>query len=507
MIGRFAVFALMMGATVSIARAQEIDVPGLARLTPGRTAAQNALWIENPLSARFNTSKRVVVAEIQGPAVITMIHFAMPQVLKLNRDVLIKMFWDGEDSPSVDCPLVDFFCDPAGTREVVNTAFVNKRRGFNAYFPMPFRKSARIELVYDGAVEPGDELWRIMPCYSYVMYGGVDRIPEDSGYFHAHWRQEALLLGQRDYVAMEAKGKGKFVGWNVTVRLPGRPGYPVDENEKFYIDGEEEPSIEFQGLEDSFGFSWGFPPTESMFPLTGFFAFFKGAAAYRFFCSDAISFEKSLRVTIGFGKNEDPVFRTQFSKPGSELEFSSVVYWYQTEPHSLLPTLPASEKRSPASENPFWLREEKLPSAEPLRKRGVCLHMLCGRPEKEVVFAEPGYDAVARRGFAYDGWSMPVYHCRASEEEVQIELTVPKGVAGTVRLFVLDPDNFQSGRKQSVMVGEKLLGVVENFQRGRWVEHRVSEKETEAGAVLIRIANARQGSNAVISVLEWIKAN
>ena len=72
-------------------------------------------------------------------------------------------------------------------------------------------------------------------------------------------------------------------------RLPGRPDYPVDQNEKFSIDGEARPSIEFQGMEDSFGFSWGFPPTESQFPLTGFFPFYKGAAAYRFFLHDARS--------------------------------------------------------------------------------------------------------------------------------------------------------------------------------------------------------------------------
>ena len=55
------------------------------------------------------------------------------------------------------------------------------------------------------------------------------------------------------------------------MRSPGRDGYPVDENEKFYIDGEATASIEFQGLEDSFGFSWGFPESQSMFPLTGYF--------------------------------------------------------------------------------------------------------------------------------------------------------------------------------------------------------------------------------------------
>ena len=60
------------------------------------------------------------------------------------------MFWDGEATPSVNVPLVDFFCDPAGLREQVNTALVNKRHRFNCYFPMPFRRSARVKLVYDG---------------------------------------------------------------------------------------------------------------------------------------------------------------------------------------------------------------------------------------------------------------------------------------------------------------------------------------------------------------------
>ena len=502
---RLATIALVAGMAVFTAQGQEIDVSGLARLTPGRTAAQNALWIETPLTARFHSSKRIVVGDVEGPAVITMVHFAMPQSLKLNRDLLLKMYWDGETSPSVDCPFVDFFCDPAGTREVVSTQLVNKRRGYNAYFPMPFRKSAKIELVYDGSVEPGEQLWRIMPAYSYVMYRTVDRIADDVGYFHAHWRQEALLLGRRDYVALEATGKGKFVGWNVTVRQPGRSGYPVDENEKFYIDGEEVPSVEFQGLEDSFGFSWGFPPTENLFPLTGFFPFFKGAAAYRFFINDAISYEKSLRVTIGFGKSEDPTFRSQFSKPGNELQFSSVVYWYQIEPHAPLPPMAPAAKRVPAPENPFWLHAENLPSTDALRRGGVRLHMLCGRPDKEVLFAEPGYAGAARKGYGYDGWSLPVYHCRASEEEVQIELTVPRGASGTVRLYVIDPDNFAGGRRQRVTVGRKPLGLIENFQEGRWLEHRVSEGDTANGEVLIRATNARRGSNAVISIVEWVE--
>ncbi|MHC4309904.1 MAG: glycoside hydrolase family 172 protein [Planctomycetota bacterium] len=502
---RTIIHVLTITLAIAPVSGQVSGLDDLARLMPERTAAQNALWSENPLSARFNSSKRVVVAEIKGPAVITMIHFAMPAVLKLNRDLLLKMYWDGESKPSVDCPLVDFFCDPAGLREEVNTALVNKRRGFNAYFTMPFRKSARIELVYDGPVEPGNELWRIMPCYSYVMYRAVDRIDPDLGYFHAHWRQEGVLLGKRDYAALNAKGRGKFVGWNVTVRQPGRAGYPVDENEKFYIDGEEVPSIEFQGIEDSFGFSWGYPETESQFALTGYFPFLNGALGYRFFINDAISFEKSLRVEIGFGENENPMFRREFSKPGSTLQLSSTVYWYQLEPHAPLPAMPPAAERAPAPDEPFWPDKEKLPTTEDLKERGVRLLMLCGRPKREIIYAEQGFSAAAKTGYTFDGWGLPVYHCRAADEELQIELTVPKKMRGTVRLYVIDPDDFEGGRKQTMRIAGKSLGMVENFQEGRWLEQYITANESADGKILIQARNARQGSNAVISIIELIE--
>ena len=511
--GWFPMVVAGMGVVLSAAAAwgQPLGLDGLATLTPGRTKAENALWIETPLTAQFKTSKRVVVADLKGPAVITMIHFAYGQSQvsaahqRLNRDLLLRIYWDGEVSPSVDCPLVDFFCDPAGTRDELNTALVNVRRGFNAYFPMPFRKSARVELVYDGPLGPGDKLWQLMPCYSYVCYRSIKKVAADTGYFHASWRQEGLLLGKRDYVALEARGKGKVVGWNVTVRSPGRDGYPVDENEKFFIDGEKTASIEFEGLEDSFGFSWGFPESQSMFPLTGYFPFMKGAAAYRFFIQDAISFEKSLRVAIGFGVNEDPSFRRDFSKPGSTLQLSSTVYWYQVEPHAPFPTMPKAAERAPAPEELFWPDKEKLPSADELRSRGVKLEMLCGRAGNEVIFAETGYVAAAKSGYAWNGWTPPVYHARAGDEETAVELTVPKGAAGLVRVYVIDPDDFEGGRKQKVIVAGDDLGTLEKFQEGKWLEHAVSADQTADGRVLVRAVNARKGSNAVISIIEWVQ--
>jgi hypothetical protein len=342
----------------------QVRIDDLPTLLTGKTEMQNGLWVETPLNRQFISSKTVVLAEITGPAKITMIHFALPMAMKLNRDVLLRIYWDGEKDPSVDCPLVDFFCDPAGMKDNLCTALVNKRRGWNAYFPMPFRKSARVELVYDGPLPASNPLAGQMPAYSYVLYRTLKSVPETTGYFHAYWHQESLLLGKRAYPVLETKGPGKFIGWNITIRIPGssvKPGYPggypVDENEKFYLDGESEPSVEFQGLEDSFGFSWAFPETQSMFPLTGYFPFYGGACCYRFFTSDAITFQKSLRLEIGFGKLEGG-YVTEFSKPENRMQISTTAYWYQTEPHLAWSALPPAAGRAPAPDDPSWVKKQ-----------------------------------------------------------------------------------------------------------------------------------------------------
>ena len=211
-------------------------------------------------------------------------------------------------------------------------------------------------------------------------------------------------------------------------------------------------------------------------------------------------------MTIGFGPNEDPFFRKEFSKPGSTLQLSSVVYWYQTEPHVELPAMPGAVDRAAAPEEPFWPDREKLPSVKELKNRGVHLLMLCGRPEKEIIYADPGFGAEAKSGYAWDGWSLPVYHCRADNRQVQIELSVPKEAKGTVRVYVIDPDNFEGGRKQSMTIAGKPLGVIENFQEGRWFEQAITAAESTDGKILIQARNMRQGSNAVVSIIEWVEA-
>jgi len=479
-----------------------IDPGSMCRLLDGETKMVNALWIENPPELRMGEGRStVVIADLKGPGVITMLHFALPATMKLDRSVVLRMYWDGEEHPSVDVPLTDFFCDPNGALERVDSALVNKNRGWNAYFLMPFAKSARIEISSDNPRYPA--IWETSPCYSYVMYREIKKLPKGLGYFHACWRQETLLLGTRDYDVFDAQGRGHFIGWNMTVRGagPSGPGYPVDENPKFFIDGERDTRVEWQGLEDGFGFSWGFPEAGCHFPYTGYQLYLNGgAAAYRFCVNDRISFKKSIKMAVGFGKNESPMFFEQFSKPENPLQFSSVAYWYQTEPHKPFAPLPAAAERRPVG----------LASATPVdptkyEAAHETLVLNCGHRAGDIEYLKDGWDFALKRGYLYAGWPTEVNHCWADKTSLEFDIKCPKDAAGVLRLFIIDGDNFDGGRKESVAVAGRLIGKYESFQKGQWIEVPVSAADTAEGVLPVVVKNEKEGSNVVVSLIRFVE--
>ena len=490
---RFHVLFLLALCTAIPASSQTVD--SLFLLKDGETKQVNALWGENPKEMQFGEGRsKVIIADLKGPGVITMIHFALPQAMKLDRDTTLRIYWDGETNPSVEAPLVDFFCDPNGALERVDSALVNKKRGWNCYFPMPFAKSARVEIAMDNPRYPNGS-WSANPCYSYVHYRTLKSLPAGAGYFHATWRQEKLLLGKEDYKVIEAQGTGQWIGWNCTVRGVGSPnaGYPVDENVNFYIDGEKEPSIEWQGLEDSFGFSWGFPEVANGFPYTGYQPYYNGAAAYRFNVNDCISFKKSLKMTVGFGKNEAAFFRTDFSKPENPLEFSSVAYWYQKEPHTAWKPIPAARDRRPT----FF---QQAIAHDP--NETVVLN--CGKMPGEDEYFADGWDFALKKGYAYQGWPTQVNHCWADFDSLEFDIVCPKGSAGTLKLFIIDGDNLAGGREESLTVAGKLIGTYKDFQSGKWIEVPISASDTSAGRISVVAKNLKPGGNAVVSLVRFI---
>jgi hypothetical protein len=267
------------------------------------------------------------------------------------------MYWDGEATPSVEAPLGDFFglgLDSYFMYESVPLS-VGSDMALNCFFPMPFQKHGRITVTNESSQKASY-------FYFNVDYRSYPKpIPGDALYFHAQYRQvspakgwtnqwkqdeEPLiedvknLDGKDNYVWMEAKGRGHFVGVTMSV-LQNQDDWWGEGDDMFFVDGETTPSINGTGSEDYFLGAWDFGSHAFSYGLYGVPV--KGTnqagarwSMYRFHLDSPITFTKSLRATIEHGH----------ANHRSDNYFS-VAYWYQTEPHAAFPPLPPLAQRIP----------------------------------------------------------------------------------------------------------------------------------------------------------------
>ncbi len=201
-----------------------------------------------------------VLLDEQGPGVITHIWITFlgpepqawaPKGSANHQEMLLRMYWDGRRRPAVEAPLGDFFANCFGQRREVISMPVIVANGdaYNCFWRMPFRKSARIEIVNESE-KP------ISLLYYNIDWIKKDKLPEDTPYFYAQYRQEYPVQKGKDYVLLETKGKGHYVGTVLAVRTRS-PAWFGEGDEKIYIDGEGKPSIWGTGTEDYFLCAWG----------------------------------------------------------------------------------------------------------------------------------------------------------------------------------------------------------------------------------------------------------
>lgn len=285
--------------------------------------------------------KTAVLAEIKGPAAIHHIWVTISAEPFYGRKIILRMFWDDEKSPSVETPIGDFFGVGHGLNRNFSSLPINcssQGRARNCYWYMPFRKSARITVTNEGTRTVG-------AFYYYIDYRELAELRPDTPYFHAQYRQEMPCQAGKNYLFFEAVGRGHYVGCNLSI-LQRAMGWWGEGDDMISIDGENTPSLHGTGSEDYFSDAWGMREDENPFygcPLqepdfrTG-----SKATVYRFHIPDPIPFKKSIRVTIEHGHAND---RSDY--------FSSVAYWYQSEPHKPFPSLPSMAERLPfALESP-----------------------------------------------------------------------------------------------------------------------------------------------------------
>lgn len=277
----------------------------------------------------------------------------------LHRKVVIRMYWDGEETPSVQAPIGDFYGLGHGiTKNYVSAPLQmspEDGRSMNCWFPMPFSESARIEI--ESNADAG------IKFYFYVDYESYEEPIDSDLRFHAHWHREITegvnfdevtstyysfggknTTGEENYVILETEGRGHYVGCNMNIHnlnYTREWNWYGEGDDMIFIDGEPwPPRLHGTGMEDYFNTAWC-PQQEQQTPYHGIILggepnWLGKVSYYRYHIEDPIMFEKSIKVTIEHGHDNH---RSD--------DYSSTAYWYQTKREKALPAIPPVEDRIP----------------------------------------------------------------------------------------------------------------------------------------------------------------
>ncbi|MBN2301882.1 MAG: DUF2961 domain-containing protein [Lentisphaerae bacterium] len=246
---------------------------------------------------------------------------------RILRELVLRFYWDGAESPSVDVPLGDFFCNGINRRTFSSIVLGNLGGRFISRFPMPFKRGARATIRNDFGQD-------IKLRVSYTLESDtVDNRPVN--YFHARWTQslsQGMPLG-----LLSATGRGHYVGCYLIARGTDNTWNILEGDESFLVDNEVSPSLHGTGLEDYFNGAWYY---YGLFDLATHGLLEKAAmntAQYRFHLSDPVGFETSLNVKFEFGDAN-----------WSRGYMSGVAYWYQDSPHNSMTMQVPPDKRRPS---------------------------------------------------------------------------------------------------------------------------------------------------------------
>ncbi len=297
-------------------------------------------WKVSPY-VRVEPKQTFTLAEIQGPGAIQ--HIWMTPTGHWRYSIL-RIYWDGEATPSVEAPVGDFFACGWGKYAQISSlaVCVNPGSAFNSYWEMPFRKSARLTL------ENLDE--ERMTIYYQIDYT-LTEVPAEAAYFHAQFRRVNPLPYKSVYTILDGvKGWGQYVGtymaWGVH-----NSGWWGEGEIKFYLDGDDKfATIVGTGTEDYFCGSYNFEnqATKQYQEFTtpysglaqvlrpdGLYESQQRFGLYRWHIMDPIRFEQDLKVTI-----QALGWRSAGRYLPLQDDIASVAFWYQTEPHAPFPKLP-----------------------------------------------------------------------------------------------------------------------------------------------------------------------
>jgi len=251
-----------------------------------------------------------VLLDTEGPGMLRHIWIAAPrkQMPHDLRNVILRIYWEGSEVPSVETPLGDFFGAAHGAAVPMYSAFISMQegRGFNCYFPMPFSHHAKVTITN----ETGTDLDYFFYQIDFTL---GDEVTELDGRFHARFRRENPCPLGKDFTIMEAQGaRGIYMGCVLGVR-PRHPLWWGEGEAKIYLDGDDKyPTICGTGTEDYIGSAWGLDLNSTPYQGVPFhgamfqFSPYHGAplvtkeftTMYRFHAPDPVYFQEKIRVDL-----------------------------------------------------------------------------------------------------------------------------------------------------------------------------------------------------------------
>jgi len=318
------------------------NIPNVANSwSPARDLGKG--WKINPF-INIGANETYTIAEMTGSGAIQQIWMTPTGNWRFS---ILRIYWDDETEPSVECPVGDFFASAYNQYAQLSSlaVCVNPGSAFNCYWTMPFRKKCKMTLE-----NISDKPMRLYYQINYVLTD----VSDDEAYLHVQFRRSNPTKGSIHTLVDGIKGKGQYVGTYMAYRVHDN-GWWGEGEMKFFIDGDSDyPTICGTGTEDYFCGSYNFENKvihqyqEFTTPYAGLHqvirpdGLYKAVTSfglYRWHIADPVRFDKDLKVTIqDLGWKSDGRYNPQQS------DISTTSFWYQNEPHAKFPKLPSRDE-------------------------------------------------------------------------------------------------------------------------------------------------------------------
>ncbi len=304
----------------------------------GRAASKLGVGRKGSPSRSIKPGQTLQLCDIEGPGTIRHIWLTTGRSPQNLRTLVLRGWYDGQEHPSIECPVGDFFGFAHGKVMPYHSAVhsVGPTAGMNIWLPMPFVKRMKMTITNEDSIESS----KAPPVYYQIDYTTGDRHPSDVGRLHVLFRRENPTTEKKDFELLPLrKQKGRFVGSVIGIRNLHPKQWWGEGEIKVYMDGDREfPTICGTGSEDYVGLAWGIQQTPFLY--NGCSLNQKNfVSMYRWHLPDPIAWRKECRITI-----QQIAWRKGLAE--TEDDWSCSTFWYEPAPSAALPKMPEVKART-----------------------------------------------------------------------------------------------------------------------------------------------------------------